>query len=183
MNELNSSNSAYLKHHAQNPIHWKTWSEVVISEFWQKEKKLFKDIFEVDDQVIPSSSSVMASNLYEIYKVTYDKYFLKICNNMLSAVALNVESSASNFTNWMLLSMKVNNPKKQYVMVGFSVQELLEFYSEKEFFEDVYFLEKHSDLSIFKEKYNRNKKNIFICNDKICLPAVLTTKQALNLEI
>ena len=27
MNELKSSNSAYLKHHAQNPIHWKTWSE------------------------------------------------------------------------------------------------------------------------------------------------------------
>ena len=80
MNELKSSNSAYLKHHAQNPIHWKTWSEVVISEFWQKEKKLFKDVFEVDDQVIPSSNSAMASNLYEIYKVTYDKYFLKICN-------------------------------------------------------------------------------------------------------
>ena len=102
---------------------------------------------------------------------------------MLSAAALNAESSPSNFTNWMLLSMKVNNPKKQYVMVGFSVQELLEFYSEKEFFEDVYFLEKHSDLSIFKEKYNPNKKNIFICNDKIYLPGVLATKQALNLEI
>ena len=27
MNELKSSNSSYLKHHAQNPIHWKTWSE------------------------------------------------------------------------------------------------------------------------------------------------------------
>ena len=27
MNELNASNSAYLKHHAQNPIHWKTWSD------------------------------------------------------------------------------------------------------------------------------------------------------------
>ena len=27
MNELNSSNSAYLKHYPQNPIHWKTWSE------------------------------------------------------------------------------------------------------------------------------------------------------------
>jgi uncharacterized protein YyaL (SSP411 family) len=125
----------------------------------------------------------MASNLYEIYKVTYDKYFLNICNKMLSAVALNAESSPYNFTNWMLLSMKVNSPKKQYVMVGFSVQELLEFYSEKEFFEDVYLLEKQSDLPIFKEKYNPNKKNIFICNEKFCLPAVLTTKQALNLEI
>ena len=168
------------------------FTEVTISKFWQKEKnlfrlsndqKLFKDVSEVDDQVIPSSNSVMASNLYEIYKVTYDKYFLKICNNMLSAVALNAESSPSNFTNWMLLSMKVNNPKKQYVMVGFSVQELLEFYSEKEFFEDVYLLEKQSDLPIFKEKYKPNKKYIFICNDKFCLPAVLTTKQALNLEI
>ena len=168
------------------------FTEVTISKFWQKEKnlfrlsndqKLFKDVSEIDDQVIPSSNSVMASNLYEIYKVTYDKYFLKICNNMLSAVALNAESSPSNFTNWMLLSMKANNPKKQYVMVGFSVQELLEFYSEKEFFEDVYLLEKQSDLPIFKEKYKPNKKNIFICNDKFCLPAVLTTKQALNLEI
>ncbi len=168
------------------------FTEVTISKFWQKEKnlfrlsndqKLFKDVSEVDDQVFPSSNSVMASNLYEIYKVTYDKYFLKICNNMLSAVALNAESSPSNFTNWMLLSMKVNNPKKQYVMVGFSVQELLEFYSEKEFFEDVYLLEKQSDLPIFKEKYKPNKKYIFICNDKFCLPAVLTTKQALNLEI
>ena len=53
----------------------------------------------------------------------------------------------------------------------------------KEFFEDVYLLEKQSDLPIFKEKYKPNKKNIFICNDKLCLPAVLTTKQALNLEI
>tara|TARA_B110001450_G_scaffold105949_1_gene100298 strand:+ start:61 stop:813 length:753 start_codon:yes stop_codon:yes gene_type:complete len=168
------------------------FTQAAISKFWQKEKnlfrlsneqKLFKDIYEVDDQVIPSSNSVMASNLYELYKVTYDKYFLKICNNMLSAVALNAESSPSNFTNWMLLSKKVNNPKKQYVMVGFSVQELLEFYSDKEFFEDVYLLEKQSDLPIFKEKYNPNKKNIFICNDKFCLPAVLTIKQALNLEI
>jgi len=168
------------------------FTQAAISNFWQKEKnlfrlsneqKLFKDVFELEDQVIPSSNSVMASNLYEIYKVTYDKYFLKICNKMLSAVALNAESSPSNFTNWMLLSMKVNSPKKQYVMVGFSVQELLEFYSEKEFFEDIYLLEKQSDLPIFKEKYNPNKKNIFICNDKFCLPAVLTTKQALNLEI
>ena len=168
------------------------FTQAAISNFWQKEgnlfrlsneQKLFKDVFELDDQVIPSSNSVMASNLYEIYKVTYDKYFLKICNKMLSAVALNAESSPSNFTNWMLLSMKVNSPKKQYVMVGFSVQELLEFYSEKEFFEDIYLLEKQSDLPIFKEKYNPNKKNIFICNEKFCLPAVLTTKQALNLEI
>ena len=167
-------------------------AEFTISKFWQKEKnlfrlsneqKLFKDVYQVDDQVIPSSNSMMASNLYEIYKVTYDKSFLKICNDMLLTVAYNAESSPSNFTNWMLLSMKINNPIKQYVMVGFSVEEVLELYSNKNFFEDVYLLEKRSDLPIFKEKYKPNKKNIFICKEKFCLPAVFTIKQALNLEI
>jgi uncharacterized protein YyaL (SSP411 family) len=119
------------------------FTEASISKFWQKEKNLFrlsneqnlyKDVIEVNDQVIPSSNSVMASNLYDIYKVTYDKYFLNICNKMLSAVALNSKSSPSNFTNWMLLSKKLNISKKQYVMVGFSVQDLLEFYSEQKIY-------------------------------------------------
>ena len=125
----------------------------------------------------------MASNLHEIYKVTYDKSFLNICNNMISEVALNAEKSLSNFTNWMLLSNKVNNPKKQHILVGFSVEESLEFNSKKEFFDDVFLLEKQSELPIFKEKYKPNKKYIFICNKKFCLPAVLTIKEALNLEI
>lgn len=134
------------------------FTESTISKFWEKEKslfrlsneqKLFKDVFEVEDQVIPSSNSVMASNLYEIYKVTYDKYFLNICNNMRSEVALNAKKSLSNFTNWMLLSNKVNNPKKQHILVGFSVEESLEFNSKKEFFDDVFLLEKQSELPIF----------------------------------
>lgn len=91
----------------------------------------------------------MASNLHEIYKVTYDKSFLNICNNMISEVALNAEKSLSNFTNWMLLLNKVYNPKKQYILVGFSVEESLEFYSKKEFFDDVYLLKKTVRITNF----------------------------------
>ena len=39
MNELKSLNSAYLKHHAQNPIHWKTWTEKTL-DFSLLENKL-----------------------------------------------------------------------------------------------------------------------------------------------
>ena len=95
------------------------------------EQNLYKDVIEIDDQVIPSSNSVMANNLFDIYKVTYDKYF-NICNKMLSTVAINAKSSPSNFTNWMLLSKKLNIPKNN-ILVGFSVKELLEFYPEKNF--------------------------------------------------
>ena len=143
------------------------FTEASISKFWQKEKNLFrlsneqnlyKDVIEIDDQVIPSSNSVMANNLFDIYKVTYDKYFLNICNKMLSTVALNAKVPLPILPIGCFYLINLIFLKKQYVMVGFSVKELLEFYSEKEFFEDVYLLEKQSDLPIFKEKYNPNKK-------------------------
>ena len=168
------------------------WIEATISKFWVKDKSLFKlsseqtlfkEVFEIEDQVIPSSNSVMASNLHEIYKITYDKSFLKICKDMLSVIGLNAEKSPSNFTNWMLLSRELNSPKKQYILIGFSVEELLELYHQKEPLDDVYLLEKNSDLTIFKEKYKPNKKNIFICNEKFCMPAVLSIKEAVSLEI
>ena len=168
------------------------WIEATISKFWVKdkslfklssEKTLFKEVFEIEDQVIPSSNSVMASNLHEIYKITYDKSFLKICKDMLSVIGLNAEKSPSNFTNWMLLSRELNSPKKQYILIGFSVEDLLELYHQKEPLDDVYLLEKNSDLTIFKEKYKPNKKNIFICNEKFCMPAVLSIKEAVSLEI
>ena len=38
MNELNSSNSAYLKHHAQNPIHRKNWSKKTLDNTLLKNK-------------------------------------------------------------------------------------------------------------------------------------------------
>ena len=168
------------------------WIEATISKFWVKDKSLFKlsseqtlfkEVFEIEDQVIPSSNSVMASNLHEIYKITYDKSFLKICKDMLSVIGLNAEKSPSNFTNWMLLSRELNSPKKQYILIGFSVEDLLELYHQKEPLDDVYLLEKNSDLTIFKEKYKPNKKYIFICNEKFCMPAVLSIKEAVSLEI
>ena len=39
MNELEDSDSAYLQHHAENPIHWKKWSKKNINESLKKNQK------------------------------------------------------------------------------------------------------------------------------------------------
>ena len=44
MNELNSSNSAYLKHHAQNPIHWKNWSKKTLDNALLENKLIILSI-------------------------------------------------------------------------------------------------------------------------------------------
>ena len=81
-----------------------------------------------------------------------------------------------------ILSKLNFRPEPDHKIRAFKLHTVHRF-TKNRLFEDVYLLEKQSDLPIFKEKYDPNKKNIFICNEKFCLPAVLTTKQALNLEI
>ena len=63
------------------------WTNITINKFWVEDKNLFaftesevlyKKSFEIEDQVIPSSNSVIANNLYELYNVTHDKKYLEI---------------------------------------------------------------------------------------------------------
>ena len=50
------------------------WTNIIINKFWAEDEYLFaftesevlyKKTYEIEDQVIPSSNSVMANNLYE----------------------------------------------------------------------------------------------------------------------
>ena len=63
------------------------WGGVSIENFWSEKKGLFayssnkelyKQSFEIEDQVIPSSNSTMAHNLYELYRISNDVKFLKM---------------------------------------------------------------------------------------------------------
>ena len=38
MNELKKAESLYLKQHAQNPIHWKSWSQKTLESAQQQDK-------------------------------------------------------------------------------------------------------------------------------------------------
>ena len=52
--------------------------------FWLSSKVLYKKSFEIEDQVIPSSNSVIANNLYELYNVNYDKKYLEIMDKVIT---------------------------------------------------------------------------------------------------
>ena len=67
----------------KNSVYWSSksidWMEIAIEKFWNKKKGLFtysvnkslyKQTFEVEDQVIPSSNSLMANNLHELFQIT-----------------------------------------------------------------------------------------------------------------
>ena len=53
---------------------------------------LYKKSFEIEDQVIPSSNSVIANNLYELYNVTYNKKYLEIMDKMMRKVGSKAQN-------------------------------------------------------------------------------------------
>ena len=56
-------------------------------------------------------------------------------------------------------------------------------YHQKEMLDQVYILEKDSEILIFKEKYQDEGKNIFICNENTCVSKIGTIKEALKVKI
>ena len=168
------------------------WTNIIINKFWAEYKSLFtfseskvlyKENFEIEDQVIPSSNSIIANNLQELYNVTYDKKYLEIIDKMMRKVGSKAQKWLPNYTNWMMLSNKKKSSNKQYILVGYELKELWNLHHQKEIFDEVYILEKESEILIFKEKHQEQGKNIFICNENSCIANAANIKEALSMTI
>lgn len=168
------------------------WTNIIINKFWAEYKNLFaftesevlyKKSFEIEDQVIPSSNSVIANNLYELYNVTHDKKYLEIMDKMMRKVGSKAQKWLPNYTNWMMLSNKKKSSNKLYVTIGYELNELWNLHHQKEINDQVYVLEKESEILIFKEKYQEEEKNIFICNENSCIANTANIKEALSIKI
>ena len=163
------------------------WVNITINKFWVEDEYLFafseskilyKQNFEIEDHVIPSSNSVMANNLYEIYNVNYNKNYLEIMNKMIRKVGAKAQKWLPNYTNWMMLSNKKKSNNKKYIMVGYETRELWDLHHLKEINDHVYILEKESEILIFKEKYQEKRKNIFICSENSCIANAANINEA-----
>ena len=111
-----------------------------IEKFWNKKKGLFtysvnkslyKQTFEVEDQVIPSSNSLMANNLHELFQITRQENYLDKTKTMMKRVANKANKWLPNFTNWMLLKQKLNYRKIQYLVMGLEMNEILALHHQK----------------------------------------------------
>ena len=180
----------------KNSVYWLSksldWMEIAIEKFWNKKKGLFtysvnkslyKQTFEVEDQVIPSSNSLMANNLHELFQITRQENYLDKMNTMIMRVANKANKWLPNFTNWMLLKQKLNSKKIQYLVMGLKMNEILALHHQKNNLASIYILEKDSDILIFKEKYKEKVKNIFICNENSCISEIDNVKDALRVKI
>lgn len=80
-----------------------------------KDEQLIARKHEIMDNVIPSSNSVMANNLYKLGHFFDDEDYLKIARQMLRNIVPHIKSYGSSYSNWACLLL--NEVKGIYEIV------------------------------------------------------------------
>lgn len=137
---------------------------------------------EITDNVIPSSNSEMANNLYLLGLYFYDKEYDKKAKQMLANVSDNLYQNPVYFSNWSKLLLQVIQPPYEIAIMGAD-------YDNKRKELDQYYLpnvllmggKKEGKLALLEGKLVQGKTTIYVCQNKACKRPVQKVEDALKL--
>ena len=157
-------------------LYAKRMTSYVFSEFYSETQKLFfytqKDAkliarkIDVDDDVIPSSNSVMAHNLYELGVYFRKDDWLEKSQEMLGKVKDLISKYPSGYLNWMALYFRILKGTKELHVLTENKPNCAELSS---------LLRKRIIISYHKEipmTEGYSGKGIFFCENNTCLPRI-----------
>lgn len=133
-----------------------------------KDAELVTTHFEIEDNVIPASNSVMASNLTTLSIYFNNIYYDKIVSQMLHHVLPNIDYPSA-FSNWLQVKLKLSNSSKELAICSENALEL----SKK--INAIYTPDlviagtnKISNLPFLKDRFIENKDQYYICQNRTC---------------
>lgn len=163
-------------------------TDIAFAEFFNQEKTLFhlssKDnrylftrLFEVHDNVIPSSNAVMCNNLFMLGKLSDKEEYTSIAKKMLHIYADSFSSTPRNYSEWMNTYLNYTHP---FYSLNFGERcENNKIYFLEKYLPNVVLTSKtpiHLTQKEFRE--SENSSYMFLCEEKSCQKP---TKQ--NIEI
>lgn len=136
---------------------------------------------EVSDNVIPSSNSEMAKNLFILGQYLYNDDYIEKSKMMLNNMKENAMKGGVYFANWDILMAWFIQPPFEVAIAGKNFEA-----KRKEF--DTHYLpntflsggKNEGSLSLLKGKLITNQTTIYVCQNKACKLPVLEVKEALK---
>ncbi|WMI69420.1 thioredoxin domain-containing protein [Mangrovimonas sp. YM274] len=137
---------------------------------------------EYRDNVIPSSNSVMAKNLFKLSHYFDNDYYQKTATTLLNNVQEEMKAYGSGFSNWLDLMLNYTNPFYEVVVVGKNasnkLSEINEFYIPNKLIAGS---TSAKESPLLKDRYLDNKTMIYVCVNKTCQLPVTETDKALEM--
>ena len=172
----------------------KQLTDYTLDNFYDSDKGLFRfksvedaslvsENYETEDNVIDSSNSVMARNLYTLSVYFGLVYYEDICQKMLRIVISNIDYPSA-FSNWLNVWMNFDTQQKELAICGKNALENLNVINQNYFPNLIVSAsEKPSNLPFLKGRYAENILHFFVCQNKVCdLPLQSIDKVLLQLK-
>ncbi|MBL7919463.1 MAG: thioredoxin domain-containing protein [Bacteroidia bacterium] len=173
----------------------KSLSEIALEQFANEKSELFyytnnsasqlvARTSEVSDNVIPSSNSQMALNLFYLGTHFGKAEWTKKASEMLNCVAKEIKQYGPGYSNWACLALHLLYPFREIAIVGNNVNEkLLGLYAQGLTNTILAVSAKDSFLPLLTNRFNSQKTMIYVCEQQSCKQPVETIEEAfLQLE-
>jgi len=137
---------------------------------------------ETQDNVIPSSNSVMAHNLFRLGHLLVKREYLDLSASMMKQMQGRFDQYPHGFANWGRLILMNLNPFYEIVVVGPSAKSKLELLTS-EYLPHALLVGSTSvsDLPLFQNRFDGDLTRIFVCRDNVCQLPVENPEKAKGL--
>ncbi|TDP61434.1 thioredoxin domain-containing protein [Flavobacterium dankookense] len=124
--------------------------------------------FEVEDNVIPASNSVIAECLYKLSIYFENGYYEKICQQMLHHIIPTIDYPSA-FSNWLNVLLHFSEQNKELAICGENAIEILQKINQNYYPNCIIAgSEKPSKLPFLQNQYEENETLLYLCQNKSC---------------
>jgi uncharacterized protein YyaL (SSP411 family) len=136
---------------------------------------------EISDNVIPSSNSEMAHNLFLLGNYFNDEDFIQKARQMLQNVQINLQQNIFSYSNWGQLGIHFIKPLYEVAIVG-SDWDTIRKTLAKNYIPDAIYLggKNEGTLDLLDNKLVSGQTTIYVCVDKACKIPVTEAEKALQ---
>ncbi|RXR34022.1 thioredoxin domain-containing protein [Flavobacterium piscinae] len=161
-------------------LHSKNLINYCLDHFYDEKKELFRftsdldealitNHFEIEDNVIPSSNSIMASNLFKLSVYFENSHYEEISKKMVSQIIPAIDYPSA-FSNWLMAALHFSDYQKELAICGkeslFHLKKINQTYFPSLILSGS---EKKSDLPFLQNRFTENETLFYLCQNKMCL--------------
>ena len=157
----------------------KQLSDYTLDNFYDSNKGLFRfkstedgllvsENYEIEDNVIDSSNSIMAQSLYALSIYFGLTHYEDIYQRMLRIVVSNIDYPSA-FSNWLNVFMNLDFSQKELAISGENALQNLKIINQN-YLPNITIAatQKPSNLPFLKARFSENMELFFICQNKVC---------------
>lgn len=132
-------------------------------------QELITEQTETSDNVIPSSNSQMALNLFALGVLLQRPNYIEMAHKMLHLFLGELSGYGSGYSNWACLGLNLTKPFKEVVIVGNNVDEIF-LNLHKHYFTNAILAVSESDSEnpLFKNRWKQGETLIYVCKNNTC---------------